>query len=138
MISINHQELAQERFPDGTLHLKTPVINPASSIHISWNYENDAELFTIICLAKKYASQTKVLTMPYLPHARMDRIKNYDTEVFTLKYFAEVINSLHFSIVWVRDAHSNVSLALIDNVCDTGVKAYIRNYRHQHFKPWRL
>jgi ribose-phosphate pyrophosphokinase len=63
--------------------------------------------------------------MPYIPHARMDRIKA-DEDVFTLKYFAEVINSLHFSIVWVRDAHSNVSLALIDNVCDAGVKAYIR------------
>ena len=63
--------------------------------------------------------------MPYIPHARMDRVKA-DEDVFTLKYFAEVINSLHFSIVWVRDAHSNVSLALIDNVCDTGVKAYIR------------
>jgi ribose-phosphate pyrophosphokinase len=63
--------------------------------------------------------------MPYIPHARMDRVKS-DEDVFTLKYFAEVINSLNFKIVWVRDAHSNVSLALINNVVDTGVEAYIR------------
>jgi ribose-phosphate pyrophosphokinase len=54
----------------------------------------------------------------------MDRLKS-DEDVFTLKYFAEIINSLNFKIVWVRDAHSNVSLALIDNVVDTGVKSYI-------------
>ena len=122
MISINHQELAQERFPDGTLRLKTPVINPASSIHISWNYENDAELFTIICLAKKYASQTKVLTMPYLPHARMDRIKNYDTEVFTLKYFCDTINDLKFDRVIILDAHSNVGPALLNNCENKGIR----------------
>ena len=115
MISINHQELAQEHFPDGTLHLKTPVIYPDSTIHIAWNYENDAELFTIICLARKYASQTKVLIMPYLPHARMDRIKNYDTEVFTLKYFCDTINDLKFDRVIILDAHSNVGPALLNN-----------------------
>lgn len=115
MISINHQELAQEHFPDGTLHLKTPVIYPDSTVHISWNYENDAELFTIICLARKYASQTKVLTMPYLPHARMDRIRDYDTEVFTLKYFCDTINDLKFDRVIILDAHSNVGPALLNN-----------------------
>ena len=115
MISINHQELAQEHFPDGTLHLKTPVIYPDSTVHIAWNYENDAELFTIICLARKYVSQTKVLTMPYLPHARMDRIKNYDTEVFTLKYFCDTINDLKFDRVIILDAHSNVGPALLNN-----------------------
>ena len=115
MISINHQELAQERFPDGTLHLKTPVIYPDSTVRIAWNYENDAELFTIICLARKYASQTKMLIMPYLPHARMDRIKNYDTEVFTLKYFCDTINDLKFDRVIILDAHSNVGPALLNN-----------------------
>jgi ribose-phosphate pyrophosphokinase len=62
--------------------------------------------------------------MPYIPHARMDRVKN-EEDVFTLKYFCEVINSLNFSAVYVRDAHSNVSLALLDRVLDFGVEFYI-------------
>lgn len=115
MISLNFQELAQERFPDGTLHLKTPAINPASDVYITWNYENDAELFTVICLAKKYATSKKILVMPYLPHARMDRIKNADTEVFTLKYFCETINDLKFDRIVITDAHSNVGPALLNN-----------------------
>ena len=65
-----------------------------------------------------------VLDMPYIPHARMDRVKAKE-DVFTLKYFAEIINSLNFKRVFVRDAHSNVSLALINNVYDWGVRGYI-------------
>ena len=53
--------------------------------------------------------------MPYIPNARMDRVKNSD-EVFTLKYFAEFINDLKFDTVEVLDPHSNVSTALIDNI----------------------
>lgn len=95
---------------------------------IEWYYENDAELFALICIKRhideKYPGCFCELRMPYLANARMDRVKS-DEDVFTLKYFAEVINSLNFKIVWVRDAHSNVSLALIDNVCDEGVRGYV-------------
>jgi ribose-phosphate pyrophosphokinase len=53
--------------------------------------------------------------MPYLPNARQDRVKNPE-DVFTLKYFCEVINSLEFDTVFVTDVHSNVGLALLDRV----------------------
>jgi ribose-phosphate pyrophosphokinase len=62
--------------------------------------------------------------MPYIPHARMDRVKS-DEDVFTLKYFCEIINSLKFDVVWVRDAHSNVSLALLDNVIEEPISSYV-------------
>lgn len=54
--------------------------------------------------------------MPYLTNARMDRTKNKE-EVFTLKYFADVINWLEFDRVCVLDVHSDVSKSLI-NKCD--------------------
>jgi ribose-phosphate pyrophosphokinase len=99
------------------------------SIKVEWIYENDAELFALICVKKHldrhFTNPHVVLIMPYIPHARMDRVKS-DEDVFTLKYFCEVINSLKFDIVWVRDAHSNVSLALLDNVIDEGVVHYVR------------
>ena len=50
-----------------------------------------------------------------MPHARQDRVKN-PTDGFTLKYFCEIINSLGFEKVRVLDVHSNVSLALLNNV----------------------
>jgi ribose-phosphate pyrophosphokinase len=53
--------------------------------------------------------------MPYIPNARMDRVKNIE-DVFTLKYFAEILNSLEFDEVMVLDPHSSVSEALINNL----------------------
>lgn len=121
----------QNMFPDHSLLLKLDpdkMFDNRGAIKVEWLYEGDSELFTLICVKRHidrhFSTSEVVLDMPYIPHARMDRVKS-DEDVFTLKYFAEVINSLNFKIVWVRDAHSNVSLALIDNVVDTGVKSYI-------------
>lgn len=121
----------QSMFPDHSLLIRLDpekMFDNRGAIKVEWLYEGDSELFTLICVKRHidrhFSTREVVLDMPYIPHARMDRVKS-DEDVFTLKYFAEVINSLNFKIVWVRDAHSNVSLALIDNVVDTGVKSYI-------------
>lgn len=121
----------QSMFPDNSLLIKLDpekMFDNRGAIKVEWLYEGDSELFTLICVKRHidrhFSTCEVVLDMPYIPHARMDRVKS-DEDVFTLKYFVEVINSLNFKIVWVRDAHSNVSLALIDNVVDTGVKSYI-------------
>lgn len=121
----------QERFPDHSLLLKLDpekMFDNRGAIKVEWLYEGDDELFTLICVKRHidrhFGGNDVVLDLPYIPHARMDRVKS-DSDVFTLKYFCEIINSLNFKIVWVRDAHSNVSLALLDNVYDMGVRGYI-------------
>ncbi len=102
-----------EHFPDGSLNMKNL---PYSINTILWNYENDAELFTIICLRKHYINEDWLqLRMPYVPHARMDRVKNV-TENFSLKHFCDIINWLNFNEVWICDPHSNVTSALLDRV----------------------
>lgn len=133
MIRVENIEVKVNHFPDNTLLLKISDgiqrrCAIANDILIEWFYENDAELFTLICV-KRYIDENFYdcnifLYMPYIAHARMDRVKN-DEDVFTLKYFCEVINSLNFTIVWVRDAHSNVSLALLNNVKEESVKPFI-------------
>ena len=118
MIQLNEYIIGNDRFPDGTLLMKLPF-SPKPSNEIRWHYENDAELFKLICLVKTMREMYKGvridLFMPYLPNARQDRIKNPE-DVFTLKYFCEIINSLEFDTVFVTDVHSNVSLALLDRV----------------------
>lgn len=116
MIKINGKIFEVEYFPDRTQRLKL-MSAQGDKVTITWNYENDSELFTIISLAKSYKNTGKriFLKMPYIPNARMDRVKS-DSEVFTLKIFCELINQLGFENVSVLDAHSNVSLALLDNV----------------------
>ena len=128
MIKVNGTKIQQNHFPAGELLIKANF-NGVELMTIEWYYENDAELFTLICLKRhideKYPKCFCELKMPYICHARQDRVKS-DEDVFTLKYFCEVINSLGFKVVHVRDAHSNVSLALLDNVRNDGVEHYVR------------
>jgi ribose-phosphate pyrophosphokinase len=132
MIKVNDVLIEQNSFPDSTLLVKfdphANEYNYQGRFDIDWLYESDAELFTIICLKRHIdehcANARVVLNMPYLPHARMDRVKNAN-DVFTLKYFCEVINSLNFYGVMVLDAHSNVGPALLNNLTDMSAGPYI-------------
>lgn len=54
------------------------------------------------------------LFIPYLPYARQDRVCN-EGESFTLKVFANLINSANFNKVMIYDPHSDVGPALINN-----------------------
>lgn len=117
MLLYNNKEVKIGHFPDGTILLKE---KPNEQYHheIMWFYENDEELVALIFLVKHIRSHgvsSIELILPYVPNARMDRVKN-DDDVFTLKYFAEIINSLKFDTVYVMDTHSSVTDALIDNV----------------------
>lgn len=72
-----------------------------------------AVLFAVDALRYKGVKNFDLI-MPYIPYARQDR-KACDGESFTLKVFARLINSVGFEKVYVFDAHSDVSLGLIDN-----------------------
>ena len=135
MIKVNGVEIKQGNFPDGTLLMKfDPTVEEFNNVGnnaaiiVEWLYENDGELFALICvkgqLDRYFSGRSIVLDMPYIPHARMDRVKNYD-DVFTLKHFCDTINFLHFDRVLVRDAHSNVSLALLNNVYEMPISNYV-------------
>lgn len=122
MIKVAKQVIEQGNFPDGSLLVKAntgwtySIAEDEGTVLVEWYYENDAELFTLICLRKHFGDIPMALFMPYCPHARMDRVKGMN-DVFTLKYFAEVINSLNFNYVFCEDIHSNVAAALINNFC---------------------
>lgn len=131
MIKVNNITINQNHFPDGSLRiLDFPILQYKENIFIKWNYENDAELFTLICVVNHLRNnwgalnKTIGLEMAYIPHARMDRTKS-NTEVFTLKYFCDVINSLKFDYVRVLDPHSYVSEALINNLIRMDVETGI-------------
>lgn len=118
MIKLNDQIITQGNFPDGTLLVKAIEVEPnCKEIAFTWLYENDAELFTLQCLVDKYRiiGVPMYLALPYIPHARMDRTKNWQ-DVFTLKTFCKIINGMGFAGVVVADPHSDVSTALLDNV----------------------
>lgn len=114
-----------DTFPDGTPLMKVEVPR-GDEAKICWKYDSMDELFRVYCLGKKIREKKEVtLVMPYIPNARQDRVKE-DEDVFTLKYMAEIINQVGFKEVVVLDAHSDVSLALIDRVVNQSPESYIQ------------
>ena len=117
MIKLNGTEITLGSFPDGTMLIKQDVTG-FSFAEIEWYYDNDREFVALIYLTKHLRSHGVSgisLFMPYIPNARQDRVKSAE-DVFTLKYFAQLLNSLEFTSVTVLDPHSTVSEALINNI----------------------
>ena len=128
MIKLNGRKIEQNNFPDGTLLMKYGVDSRSIST-ITWQYESDAELFALYNLKRHLdctaPGRNDFLYLPYIPHARQDRVKSKE-DIFTLKYFAEIINSLKFKQVTVLDPHSSVSEALINNIEVLSPKCFIQ------------
>lgn len=132
MIKIGDEVIEIGSFPDGTVLTKYTPTNAEfgyEEAHISWLYENDREFLCLMYLVKHLRShgiKYIYLYMPYIPNARQDRVKNSE-DVFTLKYFAELLNSLDLTRVEVLDPHSSVSEALINNIEVIPATQYIMN-----------
>ena len=124
MIWVNGKKIEQDHFSAGELKIKLFGCGK-ERMDIVWHYENDAELFTIMCIRDYYANHKAILYLPYLCHSRQDRVKNPE-DVFTLRTFARVINSMNFERVYVWDAHSNVGPALIDRCHDVNALTWIQ------------
>ena len=124
MIFLNGTKVFTEiLFPDGTCAAridKNKLKDAYGNTTIKWLYDGDDEAMKLYYLVGHIRSCDKdakiTLFLPYIPNARMDREKEGDGKLFTLKYFAKFINDLKFEKVIVNDAHSNVALALIDRV----------------------
>lgn len=131
MIKVEGKVLDIGHFPDGTLLIKHEASyfeREKQQRHvIEWRFENNEEMVALLYITRHLQSHgvNKIeLLLPYIPNARQDRVK-LNEDVFTLKYFAEFINSLGFSKVTVLDPHSYVSEALINNMVVESPKAYI-------------
>lgn len=114
-------------FPDNTPLIKI-IEAPSNFYRVIWKYEGMEELFTVYSIGRHikltFPQSLTELSMPYIPNARMDREEDFK-DVFTLKYFAEIINAAKFDNVKVLDPHSDVSTALIDAVSQIPVSPIV-------------
>lgn len=127
MIKVNDTVIDIQHFSDGSqklvgIHIPERLKGDkyTSLFDIVWKYENESELVTLIYIVNYirdiYVSSNYItLQMLWVPNARMDRVES-ENDVFTLKYFSQIINSLKFNKVIVLDPHSRVTNALIDRV----------------------
>lgn len=147
MIKVNNQVISPHFFPDGTFNLtdlgsmfsdmedgKRYIRGNSFQVEWRWESPNEYMLLYFITnhLREKCGSCLMHLYMPYIPDARMDRVKHPYQELFTLKYFAKFINSLSYNKVHVLDPHSNVSAALIDNIVIHEPTEFVRQVVNEH------
>ncbi|MBQ8626779.1 MAG: ribose-phosphate pyrophosphokinase [Agathobacter sp.] len=118
MIYINEEKYEPKHFSDGTLDMRIPIdLLVNKPVHIAWYFENNEELVTLIFITRHLQTNgihNIDLTLPYVPNGRQDRAPS-SADVFTLKYFAEIINSLNFKTVFIFDPHSDVSAAVLNH-----------------------
>ena len=117
MIKLNDEPFTFKHFNDGSARFTGPEVltNPNT---ITWLYENDEEIVQLYYLGRHIRQNTTadlILKMPYVNSARQDRVRTYQ-DVFTLKYFCDIINSIGFNEVDIFDPHSDVTPALLNNV----------------------
>ena len=129
MITLNGREVSPKYFSDGALDIKIEpeLLNIERLNIIVWRFDKNEELISIYFLTRHLQSKgirDVELRMPYIPNARKDKAQR-EKDVFSLKYFAEIINQLQFSRVVVLDPHSTVSEALIDRIRVITPEGYI-------------
>jgi ribose-phosphate pyrophosphokinase len=108
-----------------------------SELNIFGNITSSDEILELMLLVDalrrlaEYPLQIN-LNLPYLPYARQDRVCA-PGEALSLRVMCDLINSLNFASVTVWDVHSDVALALLNNVRCTPATIFIP--RIQAFMP---
>lgn len=108
------------RFPGGEVQVRLDLNDRrGSTFRIRADIrssENLMELLMATNAIRQHEPGAEIeLLMPYIPYARQDRVA-VPGEALSIKVFAEIINAQKYDRVGVWDAHSDVSLALLDRV----------------------
>lgn len=123
-----------KKFAGGECHTKfLTSFHEDDKIRIHTRLNSSDDLMNL-CLAVDALRRMNVehieAFIPYVPYARQDRVM-VPGEPLSVKVFASILNSLHLKKVTVFDAHSDVSVALIDQCENTPnyemVKYFIQN-----------
>jgi len=120
-VKLKGHNLEITKFPAGESKVvytpKYEIYNGVFTLVLDW--EGNEDLFNLAlavdAIRRAEYKPTIHLEMPYIPYARQDRVCN-EGESLSVKVVADFINSLNFHTVVVCDAHSDVSLALFNNL----------------------
>jgi ribose-phosphate pyrophosphokinase len=111
-----------KKFAGGECHLKLLTSYDAEDkVRLNIRLNTSDDIMTL-CLAVDALRNLGInyieVFIPYIPYARQDRVM-MPGEPLSIKVFANIINSLQLNKVIVFDAHSDVSVALINNCSNT-------------------
>lgn len=116
MIYYNGIRIDFNQFPNKEKYLDI-VIKDDKNHLVVFKYEGDETLMELFFFMKEFKRQQPnayvELGLAYMPYSRMDRQQNI--RIFSLKYVAELINSMGFSKVYILEPHSDTTCALVHN-----------------------
>ena len=117
MIRINGLKFNDMEFHNGeVIFEKTELIYPNCNV-IEMNFKDNKDITALLFarqwLKDKCPDASCKLVMKYCPYERMDREIN--VQLFSMKYFAEIISKFNFEKVFVLDPHSEVCIDLLKN-----------------------
>lgn len=117
MIYLNGNQINVTLFPDNTSQVwkidEWDLHQVTASIR--WEFTHEAEVLHLAQLTQLlYASgiEKVFLHIEYLPYGRQDKSISNNT-TFALHSFADIINSMHFTEIFIMDPHSEIALGLI-------------------------
>lgn len=121
------------KFPGGEIHVRIEGCNDEEeSLFVTAFIQNSDDVMELLLVTdaidRQWPGVPRELVLPYLPYARQDRVA-VPGEALSLKVFANLINSLNYKTVVVWDCHSDVGLALLDNVCHVPQYMLIDGYQ---------
>jgi ribose-phosphate pyrophosphokinase len=109
-------------FSGGEVSVKLPkhlrTISGDNQYTLKAQLHSSEDVMTLLlikdALDTRFGNPRSILSIPYVPYARQDRVCNYG-EAFSIKVMSSLINSMNFDKVYTCDNHSDVSTALINN-----------------------
>lgn len=117
-IFVNGCEVPSFNFPGGEVHVKIDPSHITDSTKITaelYNSDSIMQLLMVVDAVRQINPDTRiVLSVPYFPYARQDRVCN-EGESFSLHVMTNLINSLNCNMVEIFDPHSEVMVSLLDN-----------------------
>lgn len=105
------------QFGSGEYHLQISLPVPVRA-EILFRYQGDQSMIQLLLLTdalRRHGAKYIDLLVPYFPGARQDRVC-LEGEPLSVKVYADLINQQQFNNVIVFDPHSDVVVALLNNV----------------------
>lgn len=133
MIKFENQTFVFEldKFSDGTKKITISQYSQLpenNAVVVVWKFENESEIVTLYYITSWFREnrpEVKLyLKLFYVPYSRMDRVES-EEDVFTLKYFANLLNGMNFERVYILDPHSRVTPALINRAVVYDSSSYL-------------
>lgn len=126
-------EFAKSKFSSGEMHININCMIDYNSVEkvVVTNRISSGDDIMLILLAVDALRQKGIrrfdLILPYLPYSRQDRVCK-DGDPLASKVFCSLINTVKFENVYTIDAHSDVSVALLDNCTNIQPASFVSQF----------